>query len=143
MVETVTITRELIGRIRAFINQFALNCYSCMRRVEIGCIGCENLRAKVLVAEIDNIKENVEARYYINNPVEARFARAVKAIEQAGRPLKAREIDMSDVSSNLKKWTLGRMCELNILKRVKEPHGQWLFSIKNGINKQNNNNNII
>ena len=135
MDEVVKVRRSFLNRIRGFLNIFAEMCRGCMRKAERGCVDCGNLRAKALVAELDNLKNASEELYWIDNPVRERQELILRAIRQAGRPLTSKEIRVDGISKSLKCFTLKRMCKKHILGSRKDGGGRYEFFILNDVLK--------
>lgn len=103
MDEVVKVRRSFLNRIRGFLNLFANNCRGCVRKIQRGCLNCDNLRARILVTEIDNVRNAAEERYWIENPFEELLRRIMKAVEQGGGKVRSQEIRLRDVGRQ-KKW---------------------------------------
>lgn len=135
MDEVIKVRRSFLNELRGFCNQFASMCDGCcMRPCRCG-YEATIRRAKLLVGAIDGMRNAEEERYYVNNPVDERFARVVKAIGQAGRPLHSNEILLDGVSKSLKLWTLKRMCRLHILGSSVDEAGRYVFFIDKGLSR--------
>lgn len=140
MDDIVKVRRSFLNRIRGFLNIFAEKCRGCMRKAQIGCIGCDSMRARLLVAEIDGLRNAKEERYWIDNPVMERHEIILRALRQANRPLPSREIRVDGISRSLKCFTLKRMCKKRILGSRKNDEGRYEFFILNGTASPSGNN---
>lgn len=101
----------------AFIRTIANRCTSCMHRVPERCRGCVSQWANEIM--VDYERELGAASTSVDYSLAARRIRILDAIQTAGRPLLAAEIDLSDVcSTQLKEWTLLRMIRVGQLARV-------------------------
>lgn len=123
MDSVVKVRRSFLNDIRAFCNSFAGLCEGCFMKP----CNCPNVdiisRAKHLIMRIDNIRDAEEERYFIDNPNEEMFARIIRAIEQAGRPVRSEEIRLEGVYRQRKAWALKHMVR----------HGRLEMSIENNV----------
>lgn len=115
MDRVVSVKRSFLNEIRGFLNVFARLCSGCFRRP----CDCENYitinRAKRLISEIDAVRDADEENYFIENPAEERFARILKAVEQAGRPVRSDEIRLEGVYRQKKFSTIKTMVRRKML----------------------------
>lgn len=101
----------------AFIRTIANRCERCLHRSEERCRGCVSQWANEIMADYE--RESGAASASVDYSLAARRIRILDAIQTAGRPLLAAEIDLSDVcSTQLKEWTLLRMIRVGQLARV-------------------------
>lgn len=131
MDEVVTVRRSFLNKIRGFLNMFAEQCRTCLRKNPWNCADCHTVnRARALIVDIDTIRNAEEERYYIENPFTERAARAVRAIRQAGRPLTIGEIDMgSTVTTRQHKHiVMQRLVKLGYLDIGKDVNGHYVYS---------------
>lgn len=142
MDSVVKVRRSFLNEVRGFCNMFASLCERCFSK-PCNCANAEIIhRAKNLIFRIDNIRDADEERYFVENPSEELFARIVKAIEQAGRPVCAKEIRLNGVYRQRKQWALNHMIKKGRLE-LTLVNGTRYFSVgsygnnKTKANKEN------
>ena len=136
-------TEDLERRAIAFVRSVASRCSRCMHRSPENCNGCISQWAKKIMGEYE-----MDANQHKPSPdysLAARRMRIIDALEQAGRPLFAAEIDISALcSKGLKQWTLRRMVKTGKIVRVlnDDPGDErhiYLYALPKRHRKNNNN----
>lgn len=129
MDEVVSVRRSFLNRIRAFCNQFAEQCRTCLRRGTESCSECHTAqRAKQLVEEIDRARNAEEERFFVENPRIELAMRVVRAIREAARPVMACEIRMEGVAKQRKNSILKSMRRLGYISASKTANGTYIYS---------------
>lgn len=101
----------------AFIRTIAGRCERCLRRTPDNCRGCVSQWANSIMSDYE--LETNFGRHSPDYSLAARKLRILDAIQSAGHPLLASEIDLSSFcSKGLKQWTLRRMVACGQLVRV-------------------------
>ena len=109
--------KQLERRAITFIRTIANRCKSCLHRSPERCRNCTSQWANEIMTDIQN--ETAFSKPTVDYSVTARKLRILDALQSAGRPLLASEIDLSDTcSKGLKQWTLLRMVKAGQIRRV-------------------------
>lgn len=136
-------TEALERRAIAFIRTVASRCERCLRRSPDNCRGCISQWANGIMRDYES--ETDSGRQQPDYSLVARRMRIIDALEQAGRPLLACEIDLSALcSKGLKQWTLRRMVKAGKIVRVlnDDPGDErhiYLYALPKRHRKNNNN----
>lgn len=117
MDQLVRVRRSMLARIRSFLNVFAEQCKTCLRRSPENCMDCYSvIRARELMAEIDGVRNVSEERYFVDHPMMEKCARIVNAVRQADRPLMSNEIFLDGASKQHKHMLLKKLVGLGVLE---------------------------
>ena len=109
------VTEEVQRLAESFIRCLARECKSCFRRSETNCSGCYCRTACYIAARMDG--QYAEPRTE-ESALVVRTRRILEILERAGRPLRANEIDVSDLcTKQVKFWTLGRMARHGTIEK--------------------------
>ena len=116
-------------RLVAFVRMLAGKCANCLRRDQTNCRMCICGDAQALMRDV-NASEKPQAP--VDYSLYARMKKILEVLETAGRPLMAKDINISDICSyQLKNWTINKMVSLGMIgkkfayraktrKRIKE-----------------------
>ena len=108
-------------KVVAFVRAVAGRYKNCYHRVDAYCRGCYSRAAADLLVEIK--KTAGEGQPRPDRSLPSRIARIRSQLLASSRPVRSSEIDLPDVSPQLKHWTLSRMVRLGfIVKRLVQRH---------------------
>ena len=109
--------KQLERRAITFIRTIADRCKSCLHRSPERCRNCTSQWANEIMSDYE--RETAFSKPAVDYSIAARKLRILDALQSAGRPLLASEIDLSDTcSKGLKQWTLLRMLKARQIRRV-------------------------
>ena len=109
--------KQLERRAIAFIRTIANRCTSCLHRRPERCRNCASQWANEIMTDYE--RNTAFSKQTVDYSMAARKFRIIDALQSAGRPLLASEIDLSDTcSKGLKQWTLLRMLKAGQIRRV-------------------------
>jgi len=97
MTDTITVRRSTLSEIRSALRAFTMLCDNCHKYYCDCMLHNELSKAKFIIKTIDNLRNEKEERYYIDNPLLSIKRKVILALEQAKRPLRFGEIIMKDV----------------------------------------------
>lgn len=115
MVECRNIT--VMDRVIAFLNLFDNDCRQCLRRSSYTCSSCRATTARSILLQIRAERMRNGDDSEVDYSLYARIAVILKRLSVADRPLRSVEIDLSNVSPQLKAWTLLRMIRRGTIGR--------------------------
>lgn len=126
---TECVDTGVMDRVIAFLNLFDSDCRQCLRRSPSTCPDCRATTARSILAQI-----RAERRKGDDSEVDyslyARIAVISKRLSDADRPLRSVEIDLSNVSPQLKAWTLLRMIRRGTIGRRRSGN-YYVYFLKN------------
>ncbi|MBQ4200614.1 MAG: hypothetical protein II649_12150 [Kiritimatiellae bacterium] len=108
-------TEAVEKRAIAFIRTIGNRCMSCLHRSEERCRNCISSWANSILRDYDS-----ETTPQPDYSLSARMVMIADALDKAGRPLFASEIDLKNLcTKQLKRWTLQKMMRLGFVRRSK------------------------
>lgn len=117
MIGIVKVRKEFLADVRGFCRTFTSVCESCYNR-PCNCPQMDIIRrAKGIILRIDNIREAEEERYFVENPRELVYACIIRAIQQAGRPVSSREINLRSILTNRRYYRQHKNIAINQMLR--------------------------
>jgi len=116
MTDTITVRKSTMSEIRSVLRSFTMLCDGCHKFYCDCSLSNELSRAKATIKFIDELRNEKEELFYIDNPILLIKRRIIKAIEQAKRPLRFGEIIVRDVYKQRKYNILRNMVKYGEIK---------------------------
>lgn len=132
-------------RVVAFINSIANDCRGCMKRSVSNCEHCRGITANSIMVDISADEKAQKSGFDLSSKYRGERVKAI--LKSAGKPLLAKEIDISDLCSyQLKHWTLKTLISCGeVGRRIAHRYGKknvFCYFLKKQGDETNENHNV-